>query len=223
MFKKFFLTSFLLFLIIGVYYPSKREKIRIFDYCYSLEKILSRNAIQKRKDISEKVKSLSRDISRFGVNNTRGSLMNKMINQYKTSKNSFILNIIPNKSYCFSGYWIEKVMPGKFESVIYDKGKKRINEFREFKEEFDGLINKMINQYKASKDSPILNFIPNNIYCFSGYWIEKVMPGKFESLIYNKGKKKINELKEFKEEVDGIINNINSEYKDIIEEINSIF
>ena len=148
MFKKLFLISFLLVSIIGVYYPSKKENTRIFDYCYSLEKILSRNSIKKRKNISEKVKSLSRDISRFGVNKTRGSLINGMINQYKTSKNSFILNVIPNKIYCFSGYWVEKVLPGTFESVIYDKGKKKIKEFREFKEEVDGLINNFNSEYK---------------------------------------------------------------------------
>ena len=114
MFKKLFLTSFLLISMMGVYYPSKKENTRIFDYCYSLEKILSRNSIEKRKNISGKVKSLAKDISRFGVKNTRGSLMNKMINQYKTSKNSLIINIIPNKIYCFSGYWVENVIPGKF-------------------------------------------------------------------------------------------------------------
>ena len=97
MFKKIFLTSFLLFSIIGVYYPSKRENTSIFDYCYSLEKILSRNSIEKRKNISEKVKSLTRDMSRFGVNKTKGSLINKIINQYKTSKKPFIYNVIPNK------------------------------------------------------------------------------------------------------------------------------
>ena len=148
MFKKLFLTSFLLISIIGVYYPSQKENTRIFDYCYSLEKILSRNSIKKRKNISEKVKSLSKDISKFGVNKTRGSLMNKMINQYKTSKNSLILNIIPNKIYCFSGYWVETVIPGKFESVIYIKGKKKINQFREFKEEVDGLMNNFNSEYK---------------------------------------------------------------------------
>ena len=151
MFKKLLLTSFLLISMIGVYYPSKKENTRIFDYCYSLEKILSRNSIKKRKNISEKVKSLARDISRFGVNKTRGSLMNKMINQYKTSKNSLILNIIPNKIYCFSGYWVEKVMPGKFESVIYNKSKKKINELREFKEEIDGLMNNFNSDYKNIK------------------------------------------------------------------------
>ena len=148
MFKKFFLTSFLLFSIIGIYYPSKRENTRMFDYCYSLEKILSRNSIEKRKNISEKVKSLTRDMSRLGVNKTKGSLINKIINQYKTSKNSLILISIPNKIYCLSGYWVEKLMPGKFESVIYSKGKKRINEFREFKEEVDGLINNFNSEYK---------------------------------------------------------------------------
>ena len=127
--------------MIGVYYPSKIENTRIFDYCYSLEKILSRNSIIKRKNISEKVKSLTKDISKFGVNKTKGSLINKIINQYKTSKNSFILNVIPNKVYCLSGYWVEKVIPGTFESIIYDVGKKKINEFKEFKEEVDGLIN----------------------------------------------------------------------------------
>ena len=152
MFKKLFLTSFLLISMIGVYYPSKKENTRIFDYCYSLEKILSRNSIKKRKNISEKVKSLARDISRFGVNKTRGSLMNKMINQYKTSKNSSILNNIPNEIYCFSGYWIERVMPGIFESVIYYKGKKKINELREFKEEVDEIMNNFNSEYKNIKN-----------------------------------------------------------------------
>ena len=148
MFKKLFLTSFLLISMIGVYYPSNRENTGIFDYCYSLEKILSRNSIKKRKNVSEKVKSLTRDISIFGVNKTKGALINKIINQYKTSKNSFILNVFPNKIYCFSGYWVEKVIPGTFESVIYDVGKKKLNEFTEIKEEVDGLINNFNSEYK---------------------------------------------------------------------------
>ena len=151
MFKKIFLTSFLIISIIGIYYPSKKENTRIFDYCYSLEKILSNNSFKERKNISKRFKSISRDISRFGVNKTRGSLINKMINQYKTSKDSLILNVIPNKLYCLSGYWVEKLMPGTFESVIFDKGKKKINEFKEFKEEVDGLINNFNSEYKNIK------------------------------------------------------------------------
>ncbi len=152
MFKKLFFITSLLILMIGVCYPSKKENTKIFDYCYSLEKILSRNSIQQRKNISKKVKSFSRDISRFGVKQTRGSLINKMINQYKSSKNSLILNIIPNKVYCFSGYWVEKLMPGTFESVIYDKSKKTINEFKEFKEEVDGLINNINSEYQNIRE-----------------------------------------------------------------------
>tara|TARA_Y100001978_G_scaffold112825_1_gene100670 strand:+ start:33 stop:509 length:477 start_codon:yes stop_codon:yes gene_type:complete len=148
MFKKLLFTSFLFVSLIGVYYPSKEENSKIFDYCYTLEKILSRNSIQKRKNISENIKSLSQDISKFGVNKTRGSLINNMINQYKSSKNSFILNIIPNKIYCFSGYWVEKVMPGTIESIIYSRGKKTITEFRELKEEVDGLLNNINLEYK---------------------------------------------------------------------------
>tara|TARA_B100000212_G_scaffold92452_1_gene67861 strand:+ start:777 stop:1211 length:435 start_codon:yes stop_codon:yes gene_type:complete len=137
--------------MIGGYYPSKKENTRIFDYCYSFEKILARNSIHKRKNISEKVRSLSSNLSSFGVDKTKGSLINKMINQYKNSKNSFILKFIPNKIYCFSGYWVENIMPGIFESVIYDKSKKTINEFRELKEEFDGLINNFDSEYQNIK------------------------------------------------------------------------
>ncbi len=148
MFKKLFFTSFLLISIIGIYYPSKKENTKILDYCYSLEKILSRNSIQKRKNMSEKVRSLSRDISRFGVNKTRGSLINKMITQYKISKNSFIINVIPNNVYCLSGYWVEKIKPGTFETIIYDKSKKTINEFKELQKEIDGIINNFNSEYQ---------------------------------------------------------------------------
>ena len=148
MFKKLFFVSFLLISMFGVCYPSKKENTRLFDYCYSLEKILSRNTIQKRINISEEIKLLSRDISSFGVNKTRGALINKMINQYKTSKNSFIINIIPNKIYCLSGYWVEKIIPGTFESAIYHKTKKTINEIKEFKKEVDGIIDNFNSEYQ---------------------------------------------------------------------------
>ena len=148
MFKRLFFTSLLLISIIGIYYPSKIEKTELFDYCYSLEKILFRNSIQKRKNMKARVKSLSEKISRFGVNKTRGTLTYKMIDQYKSSKNSFLLNVIPNKFYCFAGYWVEKVMPGTFESIIYDKSKKTINEFKDFKHEVDLLINNINFEYQ---------------------------------------------------------------------------
>ena len=86
-----------------------------------------------------------------------------------------------------------------------------------------GLINKMIDQYKTTKDSHIIKLIPNKLYCFSGYWIEKVNPGTFESIFYSKSKKAINEFKDLKAEVDEVLNEINSEYKIIQKEFKSLF
>ena len=151
MFKNLILSSFLLFALIGIIYPTKKENTKLFNYCYSLEKILSRNSIQKRKSVSIKVKSISKDIAKVGVSKTRGVLINKMIYQYKTSKDSAIIKLIPNKLYCFSGYWIEKVNPGTFESIFYSKSKKAINEFKDLKDEVDEVINEINSEYKFIK------------------------------------------------------------------------
>ena len=97
MFKKLLFTSFLLLTFISIIHPSQKEKTKLFDYCHSLEKILSRNSIQKRRNASQKVMSISKDILKFGVSKTRGLLINKMIDQCKTSKNSQILKVVPNK------------------------------------------------------------------------------------------------------------------------------
>ena len=151
MFKNLLLTSFLLFSLISIVYPTKKENTKLFEYCYSLEKILSRNTIQKKKNLSLKVKSFSKDIAKFGVSKTRGNLINKMIDQYKTSKNSQIIKLIPNKIYCYAGYWVEKVKPGTFESIFYSKSKKAINEFIDFQDEVDGIINDINSEYKVIK------------------------------------------------------------------------
>ena len=81
----------------------------------------------------------------------------------------------------------------------------------------------MIDQYKTSKNSKIIKLIPNKIYCYGGYWIEKVNPGSFESIFYEKNKKVINEFKDFKDEVDGVLNDINSQYKFIKKDFDSFF
>ena len=151
MFKNLILSSFLLFTFIGIIYPTKKENTKLFDYCYSLEKILSRNSIQKRKNVSRKVKSISKDIAKFGVSKTRGVLINKMIDQYKTTKDLQIIKLIPNNLYCFLGYWIEKVKPGTFESIFYSKIKKEINEFIDLKDQVDGVLNEINSEYKLIK------------------------------------------------------------------------
>ena len=149
MFKNLLLSSLLLLTLIGIIYPTKKENTKPLDYCYPLEKILSRNSIKKRKNISLKVKSISKDIAKFGVSKTRGGLINKMIDQYKISKDSRIIKLIPNKLYCFSGYWIEKVKPGTFESIFYSKSKKAIYEFKDLKDEVDGILNEINSEYKS--------------------------------------------------------------------------
>ena len=151
MFKNLFLSFFLLFILICIIYPTKKENTKLLDYCYSLEKIISRNSIQKRKNVSLEVESISNDIAKFGVSKTRGGLINKIINQYKTSKDSLMIKLIPNNLYCLSGYWIEKVNPGTFESIFYSKSKKAIYEFKELKDEVDGVLNEINSEYKSIK------------------------------------------------------------------------
>ena len=134
MFKKFFLTSSLFISFICAIYPTNKENTKPLDYCYSLEKIISRNSINKRKYLKGPFKSISSEIAKFGVNKTRGLLINKMINEYKTSKDSFILYLFPNKIYCLGGYWIEEINPGKFESILVDKSKKVMKDLQDLKD-----------------------------------------------------------------------------------------
>ena len=85
------------------------------------------------------------------------------------------------------------------------------------------LANKIIDQYKNSKKLFIVTFVPNQIYCLAGYWIEVANPGKFESIFYKKSKQQIDEYKNIKKEVDDFIKDINLEYKSIKKEINNFF
>ena len=47
MFKKFLFTSFLILSPLTTVYPSNKENTNFLDYCYSLEKIISRNTVEK--------------------------------------------------------------------------------------------------------------------------------------------------------------------------------
>ena len=148
MFKKFLLTSFLLLSSLITIYPSKKENTNFFDYCYSLEKIISRNTLEKSKNLSKNFKSLAKDITLFGTNKTKGTFANKIIDQYKNSKKLFIITFIPNKIYCLAGYWIEAVIPGKLESILYQKTKQKINEYKNNKKELDQIIKEINLEYK---------------------------------------------------------------------------
>jgi len=151
MFKKFLFTSFLILSSLITIYPSKKENINFLDYCYSLEKIISRNTVEKNKNLSKNFRPLAKDISLFGTKKTKGTLANKMIDQYKNSKKLFIITFIPNQIYCLAGYWIEEVSPGKFESIFYEKTKQKINEYKNTKKEVDEFIKGINLEYKSIK------------------------------------------------------------------------
>ena len=151
MFNKLLLTSFLLFSSLITIYPSKKENTNFFDYCYSLEKIISRNSLEKINNISKNFNSLAKDITLFGTNKTKGNFANKIIDQYKNSKKLFIVTFVPNKIYCLAGYWIEVVNPGKFESIFYQKSKQKINEYKNIKKEVNEFIEDINLEYKSIK------------------------------------------------------------------------
>jgi len=151
MFKKLLLTSFLLFISFITIYPSKKENTNLFDYCYSLEKTISRNSVEKSKNLSKKFKPFARDITLLGTNKTKGALANKIIDQYKNSKKIFIVTFVPNQIYCLAGYWIEEVSPGKFQSIFYQKTKQKINEYKNTKKEVDEFIKEINLEYKSIK------------------------------------------------------------------------
>ena len=157
MFKKFLLTSVLLLSSLITIFPSKKENTNFFDYCYSLEKIISRNTVEKNKNLSKNFKPLVKDISLFGTNKSKGTFAHKLIDQYKNSKKLFIISFVPNQIYCLAGYWIEEISPGKFESIFYQKTKQKINEYKNTKKEVDEFIKEINLEYKSIK-TEINNF-----------------------------------------------------------------
>ena len=152
MFKKFLLTSVLLLSSLIIIYPSKKENTNFFDYCYSLEKIISRNTLEKSENLSKNIKSLAKDITLFGTNKTKGTFASKIIDQYKNSNKLFIITFIPNKIYCLTGYWIEVANPGKFESIFYKKSKQKINEYKNIKTGEAEFIKDINLEYKSIKN-----------------------------------------------------------------------
>ena len=151
MFKKFLLTSFLLLSSLITIYPSKKENTNFLDYCYSLEKIISRNTVEKNKNLSKNFRPLAKDIALFGTKKTKGTFANKIIDQYKNSKKLFIITFVPNKIYCLAGYWIEQAIPGKFESIFFQKTKLKINEYKNIKKDVDEFIKDINLEYKSIK------------------------------------------------------------------------
>ena len=151
MFKNLLLTFFIFFSSLITIYPSKKENTNLIDYCYSLEKIISRNLFEKSKNSSENYKTFAKDITSFGTNKTQGLLVNKIIDQYKTSENTFSISFVPNQFYCLAGYWIESLKPGIFQSIIYEKSKQKINHYKNIKNEIDEFIQDINFEFNSLK------------------------------------------------------------------------
>ena len=151
MFKKFLLTFLILFSSLITIYPSKKENTNLIDYCYSFEKIISRNFLEKSKNLSNNTKSFAKNITAFGTDKTQGALSSKIVDQYKNSKNKFMITFVPNEFYCLVGYWIEEVNPGTFASIFYEKSKQKINEIKDIKIEVDEFIKEINLEYKSIK------------------------------------------------------------------------
>ena len=152
MFKNLLLTFLILFSSFIIIYPSKKENTNLIHYCYSLEKILSRNSLEKSKNLSKNFKTYFEDFTSFSTNKTQGALVNKIIDHYKNTKELFILTFIPNQFYCLVGYWIEVVSPGTFQSIIYVKSKQKINQYKNTKKEVDAFIRDINLEYKSIKE-----------------------------------------------------------------------
>ena len=129
MLKKILVPSFFLISLICSIYPTENENTKLFDYCFSLEKILVRNSLENRKNVSGEILLISKALASLGIDNSRGDLTKKIIDQYKTSDESVLLSFFPTKIYCLSGYWIENFRPGIFESIIYESSKEKVEEF----------------------------------------------------------------------------------------------
>ena len=122
-----------------------------FKKIFIFGKYLFRNSLGKNYKESNKFKTFAKDVTFFGTNKTKGALVNKLIDQYKTSKKLFIINLVPNKFYCLAGYWIEVVNPGVFKSMIYQKSKQKIYQYKDVKKEVDEFIKDINLEYKSIK------------------------------------------------------------------------
>ena len=156
MFKKLLVTSFFCIGLIGSIYPTEKENTSLFNYCFSLEKKLIRNSLESRKNVSGEIKILTQAIASYGMDNSRGDLTKKIIDQYKISEDSVLISFLPTKIYCLSGYWIEKFKPGIFEEIVYEYTKEVVEDFydeyrRDLKNEVNDLINDFNTKYKIIK------------------------------------------------------------------------
>ena len=120
---------------------------------------ISNSLAQKKYDVilksiennGSKYKNVAKDFTSYGTNKTKGALVNRIINQYKLSKNLFIINLVPNQFYCLAGYWIEQINPGKFQSIFLEISNEKINDYKDIKKEVDDFFKNFNSEYESIK------------------------------------------------------------------------
>ena len=160
MFRKLLLPSIFILGLVGIVYPTKKENINIFDYCFSFERILAKNILESTNNIDGRIIISSKVLASIGVENSRGNLIKEIIDSLKTNKenaDNSLPEFIPTKIYCLSGYWIEKFVPGTFESIFYEASQEIIEKsYKDFNENVKEDINEFIlelnNGYEIIKN-----------------------------------------------------------------------
>ena len=148
MFKNFIASSIFLLFLLGFIYPTEKENTNLFDYCFSLEKILARNTLESTNKVDGTIKKLSKGLASLGIENSRGNLTEQIINSHKKSENNLFIKVIPTKIYCLSGYWIEKFKPGTFEKIFFEKNKKVIEDsYKDIEMNFKNDVNDLIDDF----------------------------------------------------------------------------
>ena len=136
--------------MIAVYFTKKR-------------KIISKNTFESKNNIDGKTKIIARRIASIGVENSRGRLTTKIIDNYKSESDNFFVKFVPTKIYCLGGYWIEKFQPGRFESMFFEAIEEVVEEtYQEIREDLENNINNLINDFNKGYKSLQEEF--NNIF-----------------------------------------------------------
>ena len=144
--KKLLIPSLFLLSLFGLIYPTEKENTNLTDYCFSLEKILAKNAFESKKNIDGTSKMIVKGLASFGIENSRGVLTTKIIDKFKSESDDSFLKFIPTKIYCLGGYWIEKFQPGTFESLFYEAIEEVVEKtYSDLKEDVKDNVNNLID------------------------------------------------------------------------------
>ena len=161
--KKLLIPSVFVISLIGLIYPTEKEKTNLTDYCFSLEKIVAKNTFDSTNKIDGTTKMIAKGVASFGVENSRGDLTTKIIDTFKSESEDSFVKLIPTKIYCLGGYWIEKFQPGTFESIFYEAIQQVVEEtYSDLKEDIEDNVNNLINDLNKGYKSLQKEF--NNIF-----------------------------------------------------------